>query len=275
MNAQDQGVRAPGTGPEADAVIGVQDLSIAFGSYIVMQGLTFTIRRGDVFVLMGGSGSGKSTLMRCMIGLKEPQQGKVCYGTESYWDADPREQERIRRKFGVLYQQGALWSSMTLAENIALPLGEYTDLSPRQIHEVASLKLALVGLAGFEEYYPSEISGGMRKRAALARAMALDPEILFFDEPSAGLDPITSKLLDDLILELKESLGATIVIVTHELTSIFAIGSNAIFLDPETKTMIASGPPKTLLAQCKDPKVHAFLTRGEGNAQARDSGGPG
>ncbi|MGE5849992.1 MAG: ABC transporter ATP-binding protein [Candidatus Methylomirabilota bacterium] len=272
MNAQAQGARVQGVGPEADAVITVQDLTIAFGSYVVLQGLTFTIRRGDVFVLMGGSGCGKSTLMRCMIGLKEPRQGTVRYGADSYWDADPQVQERIRRKFGVLYQQGALWSSMTLAENIALPLGEYTDLNPRQIREVASLKLALVGLTGFEDYYPSEISGGMRKRAALARGMALDPEILFFDEPSAGLDPISSKLLDDLILELKESLGATIVIVTHELTSIFAIGSNAIFLDPETKTMIASGPPKTLLAECQDPKVHAFLTRGEGMAQTGDSG---
>ncbi len=268
MNGQGQRAKAPGTGADADPVITIQELAIAFGSYIVLQGLTFTIRRGDVFVVMGGSGCGKSTLLRCMIGLKEPRQGTVRYGADSYWDANPLGQERIRRRFGVLYQQGALWSSMTLAENIALPLGEYTYLSPRQIGEVASLKLALVGLAGFEEYYPSEISGGMRKRAALARAMALDPEILFFDEPSAGLDPITSKLLDDLILELKESLGATIVLVTHELTSIFAIGSQAIFLDPETKTMIASGPPKTLLAECKDPKVHAFLTRGEGMGQA-------
>jgi phospholipid/cholesterol/gamma-HCH transport system ATP-binding protein len=268
MNGQGQGAKGPDTGAEPDAVIAVQDLTVAFGSYVVLQGLAFTIRRGDVFVVMGGSGCGKSTLMRCMIGLKAPRQGAVRYGADSYWDADPQGQERIRRRFGVLYQQGALWSSMTLAENIALPLGEYTDLSPRQIREVASLKLALVGLTGFEDYYPSEISGGMRKRAGLARAMALDPEILFFDEPSAGLDPISSKLLDDLILELKESLGATIVLVTHELTSIFAIGSNAIFLDPETKTMIASGPPKTLLAECQDAKVHAFLTRGGGMGQA-------
>jgi phospholipid/cholesterol/gamma-HCH transport system ATP-binding protein len=153
---------------------------------------------------------------------------------------------------------------MTLAENVGLPLGEYTDLTSQQIREVASLKLALVGLAGFEDYYPSEISGGMRKRAGLARAIALDPEILFFDEPSAGLDPISSRLLDDLILELKESQGATIVIVTHELPSIFAIGTNSVFLDADTRTMIASGDPKTLLAENRDPKVHAFLTRGEG-----------
>ena len=253
--------------PQADSgtevAITIQDLTIAYGSFVVMRDLSFTVRRGDVFLLMGGSGCGKSTLMRAMIGLKAPSRGTVRYGAESYWDGSPADQDRLRRKLGVCYQQGALWSSMTLAENVGLSLGEYTDLTPQQIREVASLKLALVGLAGFEDYYPSEISGGMRKRAGLARAMALDPEILFFDEPSAGLDPISSRRLDDLILELKESQGATIVLVTHELPSIFAIGTNAIFLDAETRTMIASGDPKTLLAEHTDPKVHAFLTRGE------------
>jgi phospholipid/cholesterol/gamma-HCH transport system ATP-binding protein len=165
---------------------------------------------------------------------------------------------------GVLFQSGALWSSMTLAENIGLPLGEYTDLSPEEIREVASLKLALVGLNGFEDYYPSQISGGMQKRAGLARAMALDPEILFFDEPSAGLDPISSRLLDDLILELRDSLGATVVVVTHELASIFTIGNNSVFLDTESRTMIAGGDPKELLAHPPNPTVHRFLTRGEG-----------
>jgi phospholipid/cholesterol/gamma-HCH transport system ATP-binding protein len=168
----------------------------------------------------------------------------------------------MMRRFGVLYQSGALWSSMTLAENVALALEQYTDLSSSQIRELVSLKLALVGLAGFEDYYPSEISGGMQKRAGLARAMALDPDILFFDEPSAGLDPISSRLLDDLILELRDSLGATVVVVTHELASIFAIGNNSVFLDAESKTMIAAGDPKTLLAESPDPKVHQFLTRG-------------
>ena len=169
------------------------------------------------------------------------------------------------RRFGVLYQSGALWSSMTLAENVALPLAEYTDLTAaRDPRDRASLKLALVGLAGFEDYYPSEISGGMQKRAGLARAMALDPEILFFDEPSAGLDPISSRLLDDLILELRDSLGATVVVVTHELASIFAIGNNSVFLDAETKTMIAQGDPKVLLAESRNPTVHNFLTRGGG-----------
>jgi phospholipid/cholesterol/gamma-HCH transport system ATP-binding protein len=211
---------------------------------------------------MGGSGCGKSTLLRHLIGLKAPARGDVFYNGQSLWQADPGERERMMRRFGVLYQSGALWSSMTLAENVALALEQYTDLSPSQIRELVSLKLALVGLAGFEDYYPSEISGGMQKRAGLARAMALDPDILFFDEPSAGLDPISSRLLDDLILELRDSLGATVVVVTHELASIFAIGNNSVFLDAESKTMIAAGDPKTLLAESPDPKVRQFLTRG-------------
>ena len=168
------------------------------------------------------------------------------------------------RSFGVLYQSGALWSSLTLGENVALPLHLYTGMSSRMIKEIVSLKLALVGLAGFEEHYPAEISGGMKKRAALARAIALDPDILFFDEPSAGLDPITAHFLDDLILELRESLGATVVIVTHELQSIFEIGKNSIFLDTDSKTMIATGDPRKLLAESKDSKVINFLTRGAG-----------
>jgi phospholipid/cholesterol/gamma-HCH transport system ATP-binding protein len=241
----------------------VQDLTMAYGSFVVQQNLTFTVNRGDIFIIMGGSGCGKSTLLRHMIGLKRPAKGTVNYGSVSFWDAEPAERDRIMRQFGVLYQSGALFSSMTLAENIALPLQEYTDLGAGQIQKLVSLKLALVGLAGFEEYYPSEISGGMQKRAGLARAMALDPEILFFDEPSAGLDPISARLLDDLFLELRESLGATVVVVTHELASIFAIGNNSVFLDPEKKTMIAQGDPKKLLAESKDPTVHRFLTRGE------------
>jgi phospholipid/cholesterol/gamma-HCH transport system ATP-binding protein len=199
-----------------------------------------------------------------MVGLKEPARGQVLYDGVSFWDTDPVEQDRIMRNFGILYQSGALWSSLTVAENVALPLEEYTNLSPRQIQEIVSLKLSLVGLAGFEEFYPSEISGGMRKRAGLARAMALDPDILFFDEPSAGLDPVSARLLDDLILELKDSMGSTVVVVTHELASIFAIADNSVFLDPETRTMIATGNPKTLLKESHDPKVRKFLTRGEG-----------
>ncbi len=242
----------------------VQDLTMAYGDFLIQRDLTFTINRGDIFIVMGGSGCGKSTLLRHLVGLQSPAKGKVLYGDVSFWDAEPEEREAIMRSFGILYQSGALWSSLTLGENISLPLQQYTNLGPGQIRQIAALKLSLVGLSGFEEFYPSEISGGMKKRAGLARAMALDPEILFFDEPSAGLDPISAHLLDELILELRESLGATVVIVTHELASIFAIGNNSVFLDPETKTMIAQGDPKSLLAESKDPKVINFLTRGAG-----------
>jgi len=247
---------------ERQAHITVKDLTMAYGSFVLMRDLNFTINRGDIFIIMGGSGCGKSTLMKIMVGLKSPAKGQVFYGDTNFWEADSLERENFMQRFGVLYQQGALWSSMTLAENVAMPLEQYTNLSPAEIQELVSLKLSLVGLAGFETFYPSEISGGMRKRAALARAIALDPEVLFFDEPSAGLDPISSKRLDDLILELRDSLGATIVIVTHELASIFAIANNSVFLDTETRTMIADGDPKVLLADGKEPKVRQFLTRG-------------
>ena len=241
----------------------VRDLTMAYGSFVLMRDLNFTINHGDVFIIMGGSGCGKSTLLRHLIGLNEPAKGEIFYGEENFTKAEPAQRHQTLRRMGVLFQSGALWSSMTLAENIGLVLEEYTDLSPAEIREVASLKLALVGLKGFEDYYPSQISGGMQKRAGLARAMALDPEILFFDEPSAGLDPISSRLLDDLILELRDSLGATVAVVTHELASIFTIGNNSVFLDPESKTMIASGDPRDLLAHSHDPKVVRFLTRGE------------
>jgi len=242
--------------------ITVSNLTMAYGSFLIQQDLDFTVNRGDIFVIMGGSGCGKSTLLRHLVGLQRPAKGKVLYGRDSFWEAEPAEQELIKRRFGVLFQSGALWSSMTLAENVSLPLKEYTTLNENQISELVALKLSLVGLAGFEDYYPSEISGGMKKRAGLARAMALDPDILFFDEPSAGLDPVSAKLLDDLIVELRDSLGATIVMVTHELASIFAIGTNSVFLDPDTKTMIASGDPRVLREKSEDPKVRSFLTRG-------------
>ena len=236
---------------------------MAYGKFIIQHDLNFTIRRGDIFIVMGGSGCGKSTLMRHLVGLKAPQTGRVLYGETSYWESSIAERNRIKQQFGVMYQSGALWSSMTLSENIGLLLEQYTDLKRDQIRKVAALKLALVGLRGFEDFYPSEISGGMQKRAGIARAMAMDPEILFFDEPSAGLDPVSAKNLDDLILELRESLGTTMVIVTHELASIFAIGDNSVFLDPISKTMIAEGDPKQLLNECDDPRVRTFLTRGE------------
>ena len=243
--------------------ITVRNLTMAYGDFVVMRDLNFTIDRGDVFIIMGGSGCGKSTLMKILIGLKSPAVGQVLYGDRSLWEIDPQQRQQIMQRFGILYQSGALWSSMTLAQNVGLPLELYTGLDSGAIRDVVSLKLSLVGLAGFEEFYPSEISGGMRKRAGLARAMALDPEVLFFDEPSAGLDPVSARRLDDLILELRESLGATVVVVTHELASLFAIGNNSVFLDPETRTMIASGDPQQLLAESKDPKVRSFLTRGE------------
>jgi phospholipid/cholesterol/gamma-HCH transport system ATP-binding protein len=243
--------------------IAVKDLTMAYGAKVIQRDLSFTVNRGDIFIIMGGSGCGKSTLLRHLVGLMPPAKGEVLYGGEDFWAAAPDRQMHILRRFGILYQSGALWSSMTLAENVALPMEEFTSLPPAEIRERVSLKLALVGLAGFESYYPSEISGGMKKRAGLARAMALDPDILFFDEPSAGLDPISAHLLDDLILELRESLGATVVVVTHELASIFAIGNNSVFLDAESRTMIAAGNPKKLLEESEDPKVRNFLTRGE------------
>jgi phospholipid/cholesterol/gamma-HCH transport system ATP-binding protein len=242
--------------------IAVTDLTLAYGSSVIQRDLTFAVRPGEIFIVMGGSGCGKSTLLRALVGLLAPARGDVRYDGRSFCTSGPEERERMKRRFGVLYQKGALWTSMTVAENVALPLREFTDLTAAQIREVVALKLALVGLAGFEEFDPSALSGGMLKRAALARAMALDPDILFLDEPSAGLDPVSSKLLDDLILELRDSLGATVVAVSHELPSIFAVGDNAVFLDGEAGTMIAQGNPRSLLAESTDPKVREFLTRG-------------
>lgn len=246
--------------------ITVTNLTMAYGDFLIQRDLNFTIERGDIFIIMGGSGCGKSTLLRHLIGLQRPAKGDVLYDQQNFWHADDEERIRIMRRIGVLYQSGALFSSLTLAENIALPLGEFTDMNDHEIGDIVSYKLALVGLAGFEDYYPSEISGGMQKRAGLARAMALDPEILFFDEPSAGLDPVSAKLLDDLIISLRDTLGTTIVVVTHELASIFAIGTNSVFLDPETKTMLATGAPQKLLAESNDAKIIQFLTRGESDA---------
>ncbi|MBU1869157.1 MAG: ATP-binding cassette domain-containing protein [Candidatus Omnitrophica bacterium] len=243
-------------------VIKVRDLDMGYDDFIVMRDLNFDVKKGDIFIVMGTSGCGKSTLLKVLVGLLEPVKGEVLFEGKNFWD-DYIEQQLIMRRFGVLYQGGALWSSLTLEENIALPLQLYTSLTVGQIKDVVALKLALVGLEGYQDFYPSEISGGMRKRAGLARAIALDPEVIFFDEPSAGLDPISARLLDDLILEIRDVLGATIVVVTHELASIFAVGSNSIFLDAESKTMIAQGAPKDLLADSKDSRVIQFLTRGK------------
>jgi len=244
-------------------VIEVRNLDLSYDDYVVMRNLNFSVRKGDIFLVMGGSGCGKSTLLKALIGLNEPAGGEVLYNGKNFWQADDTERQMMMRRFGVLYQGGALWSSFTLEENVALPLQLYSNLSALQIREVVGLKLSLVGLEGYEDFYPAELSGGMCKRAALARAIALDPEIIFFDEPSSGLDPLSARMLDDLILQLRDTLGATIVVVTHELASIFAIGDNAVFLDTQTKAMIAEGNPKDLLANSKDPRVIQFLTRGE------------
>jgi phospholipid/cholesterol/gamma-HCH transport system ATP-binding protein len=242
--------------------IAVENLTMAYGDFLIQRDLNFTVRRGEIFIIMGGSGCGKSTLLRHLIGLQRPTLGDVFYAGESFWQGSDADRDVMKRRFGVLFQSGALWSSMTLAENIGLPLRQYTRLSDTEIRDIAAYKLSLVGLTGFEDYYPNEISGGMKKRAGLARAMAMDPDILFFDEPSAGLDPISAKLLDDLILELRDTLNTTIVIVTHELASIFAIGTNSIFLDAESRTQLATGDPRELRDNCANDKVRAFLWRG-------------
>jgi phospholipid/cholesterol/gamma-HCH transport system ATP-binding protein len=244
-----------------DIHIRVEDLTVAYGDFVVQKDLNFEIRRGEVFVIMGGSGCGKSSALKVLLGLKEPAAGEVYYDGDAFWQSSERDRDLTKRKFGTLFQSGALWSSMTLAENIGLALKQYTTLSDAEIRDVAAYKLMLVGLAGFEDYYPNEISGGMKKRAGLARAMALDPEILFFDEPSAGLDPISSRLLDDLILELRDSLGTTVVVVSHELASIFAIGDNSVFLDAASKTQLTTGDPKWLKDNDPREDVRNFLNR--------------
>lgn len=254
---------------EKTAAITVRDLTMAYGSFVLQRQLDFTVEKGDIFVIMGGSGCGKSTLLRHLTGLMRPAAGRIFYDEEDFWQLDSEGRDRIVRRSGILYQSGALWSSMTLAENVAIPLTTYTTLDAKTVRELVAFKLSLVGLAGFEDFYPSQISGGMRKRAGLARAIALDPEFLFFDEPSAGLDPISARNLDDLILELKESLGATVVIVTHELASIYAIANNSVFLDNESRTMLACGDPKRLLRETDNDTLLRFLTRGTGNREAR------
>lgn len=241
--------------------IKVTDLKMAYGDFVIQSDLNFEIKKSEIFIVMGDSGSGKSTLLKCMIGLLVPAKGQVFYGETSFWEIGDEERRLFTKNFGILYQSGALWSSMTLGENLALPLHEYTDYSENDISDIIDLKLSLVGLSGFTGFYPSEISGGMKKRAALARAMVLDPEILFFDEPSAGLDPISSSRLDQLILEIRESLKTTVVVVTHELASIFAIADTAVFIDADAKTMTALGNPHDLRKNPPTPKVGEFLRR--------------
>lgn len=247
--------------------IEVRDLTMAYGERVIVRDMNFVVPAGEIFIVMGGSGCGKSTLLRHLIGLMAPAKGWVFRDGVDFWALSSAEQDRMKRRSGILFQGGALWSAMTLAENIALPLREFTRYREKEIREICELKLALVGLAGFGDYYPAAISGGMRKRASLARAMALDPEVLFFDEPSAGLDPVSARRLDELILALRESLGATVVVITHDLASIFAIGGMAIFLDSGSKSIAARGHPQELLDQGSNPALIDFLTRGERHAE--------
>ncbi len=241
--------------------IRTENVTLQYGSRLIQKDLNFTVNRGDIFVIMGGSGCGKSTLLKHLIGLYSPAAGKIFYGDQSYTCATEKEQRLMRRHWGVTFQGGALFSNMTLAENVALPM-QYAKIKRSEIKDRVAFKLALVGLAGYENFYPSQISGGMCKRAGLARAIALDPEILFFDEPSAGLDPLSARRLDDLILNLRDSTGATVVIVTHELDSIFSIANNGVYLDAITKTWLDTGNPAWLKIHSKHDIVRSFLSRG-------------
>ena len=251
----------PEPGPATPA-IEVEGLECRYGDTVVLSGITFAVKAGELFFVVGGSGCGKTTLLRHLIGLMKPAKGTVRYHGEIFTNDDPAARRALLKTFGVLYQSSALWSSMTLRENVALPLEEYTTLSRHEREEIVALKLAQVGLAGFEDYFPAELSGGMRKRAGLARALALDPRIVFFDEPSAGLDPVLSRKLDELILQIRETLGTTMVIVSHELASIYALADRVIMLDHDARGIIAEGRPRDLAATSGDPRVQEFLTRG-------------
>jgi len=242
--------------------IRVENLTMAYGDHVVMNDLNFEIPESEVSVIIGGSGCGKSTLLKHLIGLERARVGRIFYGETEFSPEAAADYERIQRSFGVLFQSGALWSSLTVAENVALPLETYTKLSRREIGEIVDFKLSLVGLAGIGDRFPAELSGGMRKRAGLARAIALDPKVLFFDEPSAGLDPLSSRRLDELILQIRDVLGATIVVVTHELASIFTIADRALYLDVETKRLLCVDKPDALLEDpAVDAKVKRFLRR--------------
>jgi phospholipid/cholesterol/gamma-HCH transport system ATP-binding protein len=247
-------------GPPA---IEVEHLQAGYDGDVVLQDVSFTVARGEIFFIIGGSGCGKSTLLRHLVGLHPLMKGTVKFFGRPFTLADAASRRAMLKTFGMLFQGGALWSSLTLRQNVALPLEEYTPLSRREINEIATLKLAQVGLAGYEDYFPAEISGGMKKRAGLARALALDPDIVFFDEPSAGLDPVTSRKLDELVLQIRDTFGTTIVVVSHELASIFAIADRVIMLDRGEKGIIAEGHPRELALRSEDPRVTEFLRRGD------------
>ncbi|MDB6094567.1 MAG: mlaF [Verrucomicrobia bacterium] len=247
----------------ATPAIEATQLTCGYDGNVVLQDLTFAVKPGEIFFIIGGSGCGKSTLLRNLIGIQTPMSGTVKFFGQTFSEHDMAARRALLKTFGVLYQGGALWSSLTLRQNVALPLEEYTGLSPSEIQEIVALKLSQVGLTGFEDYYPAEISGGMKKRAGLARALALDPAIVFLDEPSAGLDPITSRRLDELVLQIREMFGTTIAVVSHELASIFSIADRVIMLERGAKGIIAEGKPRDLAANSRDPRVIEFLHRGD------------
>ncbi len=248
--------------PNSKPLLALRDVTLAFGPKVIQRDLSLDVQRGSIFAVMGGSGCGKSTVLKSMIGLLRPRVGRFLVEGEDYWaGGEARRTEIGRQRFGVLFQNAALWSAMTVGMNVALPMQMFTKLDEVTIRRLVMLKLALVGMEHAVNQLPSELSGGMRKRAGLARALALDPDVLFFDEPSAGLDPITSSRLDDLIVNLRDGLGATIVIVSHELPSLFAIADDGVFLDAQTKTVIAHGSPATLRDTCSDPQVQSFMRR--------------
>lgn len=265
----DPRLASPGEPP----LMALRDVTLAFGPKVVQHDLSFDVRRGSIFAVMGGSGCGKSTVLKSMVGLLRPSTSRVLIEGENYWAADERWRAELgRRRFGVLFQNAALWSAMTVGMNVALPMQLFTKLNETAVNRLVTLKLGLVGMEHAINLFPSELSGGMRKRAGLARALALDPDILFLDEPSAGLDPITSSRLDDLILNLRDALGATIVIVSHELPSLFAIVDDGIFLGAESKTGIAHGSPSALRERCTDPQVQAFFRRRHAGSDAAGKG---
>jgi phospholipid/cholesterol/gamma-HCH transport system ATP-binding protein len=246
---------------ESDPILALSEVTVGYGERIVQQRLTFEVRRGSIFAIMGGSGSGKSTLLSSMIGLLEPKSGTMTYGSENYWSAGTRERAEVGRRFGVLFQSAALWSSLTVGENVALPMQMFTRMSESTIRRLVELKLALVDMERAIDLLPAQLSGGMAKRAGLARALALDPDVLFLDEPSSGLDPVSSRRLDDLILDLREATDATFVLVSHDLLSLFAVADDGVFLDGVAATAIARGSPAQLRERSEDPRVRAFMRR--------------